>query len=193
MTNYALCDTNNSPDGIEVFDLTTKDAQATGGTAGYTASYYLSQAAAQAGTGAIPTPTAHSNTASPNDQVIWVRVETALGCVSVASFHIIVNPLPVINPNLDTFYACEQVPGEGEFNLDQMAVVITNGAAGYVVKYYETLAQAQLGGTDNETSLYLSASKTIYARVSDIATGCFTITPVVLEVIPAPMLQYLRH
>ncbi|MNY21702.1 hypothetical protein D3C86_1552660 [compost metagenome] len=95
MTNYPLCDVNNSPDGLEEFDLTTKDAQATGNDASLIVSYYTSLPAAQAGTGAIATPNAFTNT-TPNDQEIWVRVETDFGCASISSFHLIVNPLPVV-------------------------------------------------------------------------------------------------
>src|SRR5690606_7198612 len=118
------CDVNNSPDGLEEFNLTTKDAQATDNDGSLIVSYYTSLPAAQAGTGAIATPNAFTNT-TPNDQEIWVRVETDFGCASISSFHLIVNPLPVVNPDLGSFYACEEVPGEGEFIFEEMDEVIT--------------------------------------------------------------------
>jgi hypothetical protein len=94
MTPYELCD--DDTDGVQVFDLTTKDTEATAGDTTLTVSYYTTLANAQAGTSPIATPTAYQNTTA-GSQTVWVAVTTGFGCRSVASFNQIVNPLPVLS------------------------------------------------------------------------------------------------
>jgi gliding motility-associated-like protein len=186
MTPYELCDDNT--DGFQVFNLTTKDTEATGGVAGLTVAYYTTQADAQGNTNPIAAPTAFTNT-NANTQQIWVGVATAFGCRSIAPLTLIVNPLPVLSSNAADFVAteCEEVPGQAEFHFDEIALAITSGASNYNVVFYETLAQAIGGGTDYEVSPYLSGNNTIYARITDGSTGCWTTAAVTLTVIPAPI------
>jgi gliding motility-associated-like protein len=186
MTPYELCDDNT--DGVQVFDLTTKDTEATAGDTTLTVSYYTTLANAQAGTNPINPATAFQNTTA-GSQTVWVAVTTGFGCRSVASFNLIVNPLPVLSTDPLDFIAneCEEVPGQAEFHFDEIALAITDGAAGYTVVFYETLAQAEFGGNDYEVSPYLSGNNFIYARITDGSTGCWTTAQVELRVIPAPI------
>ncbi|MBY8963406.1 choice-of-anchor L domain-containing protein, partial [Flavobacterium sp. D11R37] len=85
-SNYPLCDDNNPGDLEEEFDLTTRDASVTGGVAGVTAAYYLTQADALSGNNPIANPQAYTNTTSP--QTIWAAAITEFGCRSVASFQL---------------------------------------------------------------------------------------------------------
>jgi gliding motility-associated-like protein len=187
MTDYALCDAG--ADGTETFDLTTKTAQASGGNTGYTVTYYTSQAGALAGT----TPISPANAFPSAGQQVWVRIQSGFGCATVSSFDLIVNPLPVYNqdPAELVFSACEEEPDQGYFNLDDMAATVTDGAPGYAVTYYATQAQAQSGTGPQLTGNYLSATKVIYARLTDVATGCASTTPLQLNVIAAPIAPVL--
>ncbi|MFD2602068.1 PKD domain-containing protein [Flavobacterium suzhouense] len=94
MTAYELCD--DDTDGLQVFDLTTKDLEATGGDTTLTTEYYLSSTDAQAGNNPIANPATFGNT-TPNSQPVWVAVITGFGCRSIASFNVVVNPLPVLS------------------------------------------------------------------------------------------------
>ncbi|PZR19686.1 MAG: hypothetical protein DI539_13210, partial [Flavobacterium psychrophilum] len=182
MSAYALCD--DDTDGFQVFDLTTKDLEATGGDTTLTAEYYTSQTDAQGGTNPIATPGAYTNTTA-NTQQVWVGVITGFGCRSVAAFNLVVNPLPVLSSNPLDFEAteCEEVPGSGWFHLEEIATAIT-----YTVTFYETLALAQDGTTTPEGTPYESGDgNTIYARITDGTTGCWTTAGVLLHVIPAPI------
>ncbi|MFD2602556.1 choice-of-anchor L domain-containing protein, partial [Flavobacterium suzhouense] len=60
MTSYELCD--DDTDGLQVFDLTTKDLEATGGDTTLTTEYYLSSTDAQAGNNPIANPATFGNT-----------------------------------------------------------------------------------------------------------------------------------
>ncbi|WP_294818204.1 choice-of-anchor L domain-containing protein [uncultured Flavobacterium sp.] len=182
--NYVVCDDNNSPDGIEIFDLTSKNAEATTDPE-VTVTYYTSLEGAEDGQeDRITGDTAYE---SGNAQV-WVRVESDFGCYSVSSFELVVNPLPLINTAMEPFYACEEEPGEGMFDLSEIDEVVTMGASGVSVKYYATLDEAAIGG--DETALpdaYLAGTSNIYARIEDGITECVVIGTVALEVLPAPI------
>ena len=188
------CDLNNSPDGIEVFDLTSRSAQASTNPSD-TVTFYTSNADAQVGRNAIPNITNYTNTTSP--EVIWVNVTSTEGCIGIGSFRLIVNPLPVVNPNLTPFYECENSPGsnQADFNFTEITPVITQGAGGYAVTYFTTQADANSGTATPLESPYTSATSTIYARLVDTRTGCLNTTPVQLEVqgppvvLPVPALE----
>ncbi len=185
VSDYILCDDNNAPDGVEVFDLTSKDDDAVNGVSGLTVSYYESEAAALLGDEPIDTPATYSNTSTP--QTIWVRVENEFGCSSVGSFDLIVNPLPAFADNMDPFYACEENGGGGIFDLSEVTPVVTLDASDVTVDYYANATEAADGTAPGLPLTYTSDTAVIYARIENIATGCIVVAPVELEVIPAPV------
>ncbi|MFP9100950.1 hypothetical protein ACLI09_18055, partial [Flavobacterium sp. RHBU_24] len=81
---YSLCDEETLNDGIEEFDLTSTIPYITGDAPGVAVSFYHSYADAVAGTGAIATPAAYSNVASPAVEAIYVKVEDVeTGCYRI--------------------------------------------------------------------------------------------------------------
>ncbi|SFQ48217.1 choice-of-anchor L domain-containing protein, partial [Flavobacterium akiainvivens] len=144
LTPYILCDDNNSPDGVEIFDLTTKNGEATSDPDAEV-TWYATEGDAIAGTSPLADATAHESATGE----VWVRVENGFGCSDVAVLQLVVNPLPVIAQNMDPFYACEETPGVGLFDFDEIDPVITQGAAGYSVAYYATMEDAVAGADDN--------------------------------------------
>ncbi|ALM50444.1 hypothetical protein AMR72_17055 [Flavobacterium psychrophilum] len=189
VSGLTLCETSPIPDGIEEFDLTLNDDAARGGDASLTVQYYLTQVDAQNNLTPITGPEAYNNI-NPNQQTIWVAVSNGFGCRSVSSFTIIVNPLPVLSTDPADFIAteCEELPGEADFDLDQIATAVTAGSASYVVYFYQTQAQALAGGADFEPGpTYLSGDADIWARVINPTTNCVRVARVELNVIPAPI------
>ena len=99
-----------------------------------------------------------------------------------------VNPLPVaVTP--DPIFQCSNgVSNQAIFDLTVNETVTTGGAGGVVVTYHNSLAEAQneVGaldalsylGTDNET---------VYIRIENITTGCFSITTQLLRVTQGPL------
>jgi gliding motility-associated-like protein len=185
--NINLCDLNNSPDGIEIFDLTTRAGQASTNPTDVVA-FYTSNADAQLGRNPITDATAHPN-ATPGEERIYVGVTSATGCTGIGSFRIIVDPLPVVNPNLTPFFECENTPGsaQADFDFTEITPVVTQGAGGYAVTYYTTQDDATNGTATPLESPYTSATETIYARLTDTRTNCFSTTPVQLEVQGPPV------
>ncbi|SFQ72253.1 immunoglobulin domain-containing protein, partial [Flavobacterium akiainvivens] len=185
--DYILCDDPATTGNVATFDLTTKSDEATGGVTGVTVTYYNSEADAQSDTDAIDTPDDYTNTASP--ETIWVRLENEFGCITVSSFDLIVNPLPVINTSLEPFRECEEATGQGVFNLTNIASEVVNGASGYTVTFYATQNEADAGDVaDALPASYTTISTTVYARIVNNTTQCTTTTPVELEVVAAPEL-----
>jgi gliding motility-associated-like protein len=95
--NYQLCDTNSPGDGIEQFNLPTKDAQIINGQSSMVVSYYLTQS--NATNQVNPLPSLYTS----NTKTIWYNIKnTVTGCTSVGSLNLVVNPLPVITVNSPT-------------------------------------------------------------------------------------------
>ncbi|MDN3493980.1 PKD domain-containing protein, partial [Winogradskyella bathintestinalis] len=197
--NMIACD-DISGDGIEDFDLSTQEAAILGGQdpAIYNVTFHSTQAGAADNQDLLPT--IYTNTSSPNQDTIYVRVEDPAypDCYGTTSFNLIVNPLPTaITPT--ALEVCDDGTPDGltEMDLSLKNSEITGNNSNYAVSYYETLADAQ---TDTAAlpMLYtnLSNGQTVFARVQDSNTGCYTTTTLELLVEQAPiafMPQPLRY
>ena len=186
IANYELCDVNNTGDEIEGFDLTTMNSAISTQT-GVVITYYENQGDAIAQTSPIDTTIPYLNTA-PTQQ-IWFNIEIpSTGCFSVGSFFIVVNPLPAVVV-LDPNNACSDgITNTGDFILNTNDTAAAGGVDGMIVSYYATLAQAQGGLTSDQLpNLYTSPSATIFVRVEDAQTGCFSTTTLDLIVSQGPV------
>ncbi len=83
---YKVCD-DESQDGMETFDLSSKNAEIIGGQTDVSISYYSTQADADVNTN--PLPTYFTNFVNP--QTIYVRAENLLtGCLTITTLDLIV-------------------------------------------------------------------------------------------------------
>ena len=186
--DIALCDDTTPGDGIEVFDLTTKTGEITGGNADYIVTYYENQADAEGGINAIAAPGTYANT-TPWLQEVFARVETPEGCFDTTVFNLVVNPLPGIVMVTD-YPECETEVGTGlaTFDLTSQDSGITNNNAQYIVEYYTSSGAAQSGDPAGlADSPYTTATTTLYVRVTDTDTGCVNYGELNLEVVPVPV------
>ena len=195
---YVLCDVNDPGDEVEVFDLTSRTTEITGGSIGVVLSFYESLADAQSGTNAIVDPTAYSNISNPQD--IYIRGEdAATGCEQTGGLNGLVLELRVENiPALTTptpLEVCDaDDDGFAEFTLTDKDAEITGGDPSVTVTYHETQLDAEQG-TFALTSPYqniVADLQTVYARgVFSMApndNGCFEVVPLDLIVLPSPSL-----
>ncbi|WP_299368665.1 choice-of-anchor L domain-containing protein [Winogradskyella sp.] len=184
-TPLEVCDDNG--DEIAIFDLTVKDSEIIGGNASLSVAYYETNADAQAQTNAIADPTQYANTSvggqPANPQTIYVVVtDTNTGCIDITTLTIRVLPIPTPTPSdqIPALQVCDDdSDGFSEFDLTENEALIMNGEADIMVSYYETLNDAINGANfiDNPT-LYgntFPSQQTIYVRVENALTGCFTI------------------
>ncbi len=123
--SFSTCDdfideVNNDTDGIATFDFsnTTSDilAMLPAPTSSYSIKYYKNEADALAETDEITNTNNYRNIGYPNQQQIWVRVESTIdnACFGLGPHvTLIVNPKPNINTNedhLDDELVCTNLP-----------------------------------------------------------------------------------
>lgn len=111
--------TNDDKDGIATFDLNTVTADIhsllPSSSSNYVIKYYTNETDALAETNAIQNPSSYRNTI-PNQQDIWVRVESNLdnSCFGLGPYiTLLVNPKPNININAnqnDNKFVCLNLP-----------------------------------------------------------------------------------
>ncbi len=189
LTDYELCD-DLSGDGIEVFDLTTKDAEAEAAVAAgnYSISYYYSVTDAQNNTNAITTSI--SNTTNP--QTIYVRIiDIDTGCLAYTSFNLIVNELPnIVTPT--PMEVCDNAPIDGStiFDLSLADAEITQGDGSLSVTYHYTQIDADAGiNAIPQPYVNTNPNETLYVRVINPTTGCYSATTIDLIVIEPPVVD----
>ncbi|WP_232730370.1 T9SS type B sorting domain-containing protein [Lacinutrix sp. Bg11-31] len=199
--DYIICDDDN--DGVNQFDFDAVITPQifTGGqtAADFTLSYHTTQALADSGNNPIVNTSNYTNVANP--QTIYIRlVSNANGCVTTGSFIIRVEFPPVIAANYDNeLTQCDDLDanymeandGITFFDLTVEDIEITGVTnVSWIVTYYEALADAQadINAIADPTAYEntMTGPQTLYVRVTDSDTGCFSFTTVTIRVIPNP-------
>ena len=195
-TPLALCDdVAPGPNPTAVFDLTIKDNEITGGNAGYTVTYYVTQSDQLANTNPIEDPTQY--TSLSHAQTLFVAVSSnTTNCRSFTTLTIRVLPLPTPRTDLADIATCEDpsmAPGTGTFDLTTREVYMANGDANLSFTYFATLEDAMepinaIGDPQN----YVSMSGTIFIRVNKTpeldyqGNNCYVIVEqqILVDVVP---------
>ncbi|WP_264519734.1 choice-of-anchor L domain-containing protein [Flavobacterium sp. N1994] len=198
-TDYVVCDDSLNNDGIYCFTLTTKDIEISTNP-NVVITYHETPTNAQ--TGANPLTSPYCNINNAGFQTIYVRAYNlgSPSCYSTTSFNLIVNPIPLPNPNITDYLLCDiNNPGDGVevFDLGTKSLEVANGQLGVTVSYYETLADAQ-AQTNALPNFYsnISNPQKIWINISDNITGCNTtgffnliVNPLPVAVLPQPIFQ----
>ncbi|MFD1614337.1 T9SS type B sorting domain-containing protein [Gelatiniphilus marinus] len=183
-TDLEVCDSDTTPDGYTVIDLTQKDNEITGGNSNLVVSYHYSTI--DADTGANPIPTPYVNTNTPVEMVYVRAINTQTGCVSTSNLTINITTSPIVNRNTQYLDACDtDKDGNANFDLTQVINDILMGLTGVTFTFHETIPDAQTGNNPiaNETNyqyqnaLFEPGNATLYVRVVDDVTGCASIVP----------------
>ncbi|PTM08019.1 MAG: hypothetical protein DA407_09140, partial [Bacteroidetes bacterium] len=170
--------------------LTQFDAEVIGSQnpADFTITYHESQVDADSGANTLVSP--YTNISNP--QIIYVRVEdNVTGCfVSSVNFEITVNTNPVIS-NPTALELCDyDNPGDQmeTFTLNDASTEILAGISGVTLTFYESLIDAE-SGSNAIANAYnnISNPQTVYARVEDDVTGCYSTTTLDLIVNALPI------
>ena len=186
-----LCDAITLDDETEVFDLTSLAEDLVNNVPGISLTYYAN-ATDLANDNPIADPTAYAN-GEPAVQTIFVlATNDTTGCQNTITFDIRVNPLP--SPTLDpngtlTSETCDDDnDGFVAIDIDALVADIINNEPDVAYSFHETEAEA-IANINPLTSPYTNIvmdSQTIYVLATNTITGCFTVTPLVLTVIPIP-------
>ena len=175
---------------VTSIDLTQFDAEVIGtqNSAEFTISYHETQAEADSGANALVSPYTNIN----NPQIIYVRVEdNVTGCfVSSVNFEITVNTNPVISAPTALELCDYDNPGDQTeiFTLEDASAEILGGITGVTLTFHELLVDAE-SAMNVITSPYNNTinPQTVYARVEDDTTGCFSTTTLDLIVNALPI------
>ena len=184
-------------DETTVFDLTVKDEEITGGNP-WIVEYFETEEDAMANTNVIADPEAYTNTVvgtnALNPQTLFVRVtDPSTTCYSFVTLTIRVlpNPTPSIDPaNIEL---CDYDASGDQLEVFDITVneaYIINGEEGVSVTYHETQEDAELGeNAIVDPAVYTNITlgqQTIYVRVTNDITACYTIVTFDLIVNPLP-------
>ncbi|WP_181566744.1 T9SS type A sorting domain-containing protein [Aequorivita sp. CIP111184] len=187
--NLNLCDTNAPFNGTEEFDLTLNNPYIIDNQTDVLVSYYQSQVDAENATNAIGNPQSYINTSNP--QQIYGRLESTVnGSFAITNFSISVNGTVTIPTNLQPIVNCH-TDGGTVFNLTLRAGDIygSQPPSDYSLNYFEALADAQSNNSPiADPSLYviMGSNQTIYVRLQNNASGCFSTGSFELEALPLP-------
>lgn len=197
ISDYLLCD-DPSADGIEIFNLNTKDSELINNIpfTNYAFNYHLSDTDARNNLNAITNPTANTT----NPQTIFVRIDDLdSNCFSYTTFNLIVNQVPNITPPSDLDFC------DGDDNPDGFAVIdlsqknneITGGNNNLLVTYHYNILDSTTGNNPIPTP-YINTNTPIdlvYVRVINTLTGCVNTTTLNVNVTVSPIVnrdtQYL--
>ncbi|MCP4910852.1 MAG: hypothetical protein GY907_09100, partial [Bacteroidetes bacterium] len=188
-SNYVICDEDN--DGLVSFDLTSKDIEIIGGETGVVISYHASGPEADTGTNPLTSP--YINTSTPT-QTVFARAEfTTTGCYQVVDFELIINPTPVISSNISDLNLCDiNLDGIEFFDLTQRANEIygLQDPLDFTLSYYINQTDSQVGIneiTNPDNFQNTGNPQTIWVRLEDNLTGCFSIGSFVIDFIFCPL------
>lgn len=187
LPDLAICVDEGVTTGV--FDLTVQTSRAFNNTQGYGVTYYTSQADAMAGINEIPIGDLDSFIGT-DGQTIFVRVQNDLNAQEFGTqgFRLLLNENPPIYPMMPVI-GCpvSEEKRLGEFHLSLNNIPLTAGTPGMEVTYYRTQMEGELGGMNGLLQDYfVSESTTIWARIENIATGCYTVRSLELIVQALP-------
>lgn len=193
ISDYEICD-DISNDGIETFDLSTKDAEvlASVPASSYSISYHYTTTEAQMGINAITTPI--QNTSNP--QIIYVRIEdTNNGCLAFSTINLIVHPLPTIT-DPTPLEVCDDQTADGFTTIDLSVKddEITNGQTSLVVSYHSTATDAETGNNPLPMPyVNTNVSEQVFVSVQNPQSGCISTTTLDITVLDNPVINTDDH
>ena len=179
----------NEGETIGIFDLTSQTEIAFDNTPGYSVTYYTSQTDAMEGINEVPLGNL-PNFSGVEAQVIFVRVENDLDNqeFGTQSFRLLLNENPPIL-QVPAIIGCplNDVKSLGEFHLSLNNIALTAGNSNLEVTYYRTEMEAELGGAEGLLQdHFISGAATIWARIENVNTGCYTVRSLELLVVALP-------
>lgn len=180
--NY--CDTNQ--DGFINIYLPKFNEIVTEGNPDYSATYFLTEEDAIANTNQLQT--SHNNLTNPQNYFVRV-VNNTTGCYDTNSFEVTVIPAPDTNI-LDSIIICDN--DQDGFSVLDLTIVesdVIDSTSDVTITYHneESFAIDNINAITNVTS-YETESNTIYIRVENNITSCFSVEPLEIIVNTLPVI-----
>jgi gliding motility-associated-like protein len=177
----SICDEGS--DNQEIYDITQHEAIIGGGVAGLIFTYTDSN------NDVIVDPTIF--TVIGPTSVVNVFVTAANGCFSQTTLTISFNGIP------SNDVVVEQCDADGNnqetFDLDLSLPNVSANHASYVISYYTTRADAEIGNLataiPNPNTYLINADTIVFVRLFDNALSCYTVAQMDLVIIDLPQLM----
>ena len=208
IADYQICEDDLvTNDGFEVFDLTSQAAALLASnptTSTYTLTYHTATPPSAANQ--ISTPSTYTNTSNP--QTIYVvAINDGTGCISqVGQFIILVNPRPAFTQPTTLLNTCDSDgTNNGEFAYPLNSTVTTEILNGqdptlFAVTFYDSefnpdATPPLLPTAISDLANYQGYTHTIWAAVTNIATGCQKTGSfeAIVEQLPEPEITTLNN
>lgn len=186
--NINICDLNN--DGFGVFDFSSNTAAILNilNPNEYAVTYHETYEESELGTSPITDITTYSTYMAA--QTIYVRV-TQINTpknYTLTSFTLNALPTPATSPSSRVFFDMDGVNDNTiKLNLHLLKSEILGNLSNnlYGVIFYETLAEATSGFSSiPDPSNYTIFTKTLYYRVYNLTTSCFSINEILITILP---------
>ena len=184
ISSVDYCETENN-----VYDLTLINDFLINNSTLYTFQYYETMQDAENQTNELGT----TYTYTGNIQ-IYIRVtDIATGCHSIDTLVLNIIPLPPINTPPDMEECDDDFDGFASFDLTSQNIIVFGNLdpSLYVINYYTNELNATTGFNpiDSPSSYLGQDGQTLYVRVEEIASGCFSIESFQLIVHRKPMVD----
>ncbi len=190
-TPFLVCD-DISNDEVEVFDLNEKTTEINqGANEILNITYHPSHTDAENNTGTLPLTYTNIN----NPQTIYIRIESADSfCFVIEELSLNITAAPNITEVTAPLTECDtDYDGITTFNLeDANFQILDRIQTNLIINYFEDLNDInQNDGLDNSNEIldpqnFISDSKTVYIKVANTLTGCFSVIPLELVVNAPP-------
>ena len=192
IVDYLVCD-DSSNDGKNLFNLDEKRNEiAQGSPDVLNISFHLTQTAAENNTDALP----NQYTNATNPQTLYVRIESNDSfCYIVEQLGINIIAAPNITNVSAPLVECDtDYDGFTTFNLETADFQILDRVqSNLIINYFENETDINPNdGLDNSNEIsnpsnYISNSRTVYIKVANTLTGCYSVIPLQLNVnLPPP-------
>jgi gliding motility-associated-like protein len=200
LTPLEVCDFTAPHNGVEPFNLHDKDLDIANGQTGVTVNYYDTQANAilnDGTTGLLTSPyTIPTSTPIATTQTIYYNISfDSNGCGTVGPLDLIVNSLPVVPLFYTPFQQCEletDLPNPNDgimlFNFENYAFP-TTGPNGLRIHLYPSPNDAMNDTNEiNPLGYYntMPYAQTLGVRLTNVLTGCYSLSTLDLIVNPLP-------
>ncbi|RMB56047.1 gliding motility-associated C-terminal domain-containing protein, partial [Dokdonia sinensis] len=200
--DYALCDFDG--DGLEVFDLTSREMDVLGGLdpLRYSVTWYADLTNAQNGTTDIPDETNHSSTGGDVYAVVQDETQSMTTfCQAIVTLTLVVEDIPV--PNQPAAYElCDDLASGSRddmtslFDLTSRESIIIGANTDWSVTWYQTQVGADTADpaaliaapTSHPYTSMVTGNIPVWARVVDTSTmeDCHAVVSLTLVVVPNP-------
>ena len=179
---YQMCDNDT-----DTFDLSVMDDLIVENLSTVAISYYNDATDAQSNIGAL------SNTFNytSNSHIIYTRMEDLVtGCIAYGNFTLQINENPVANTPQDLEYCDDDFDGVLQFNLFETAneILGSQNSSEHEITYHTTLSDAEAGTNPLDFSHETNQSETIYVRLENRNSGCYSTTEFITTVLPLPVI-----